>query len=676
MGNQGALAQGEGESESGNGPGRLAARGAVFALWLTAALAVGAYASGDRYPGYFIAWSFVLVAAGLVAPLAALGAVAARLPRRAPAGRLASAFCVLFAGALSLDVNPTLVGAPILGTARLLLLGFAVAFAAWSAWRARASRLSLGTAMLVVSMAWVLCGLLRAEGAPEAFAVRSVLAPLFAAVVVLVPGVPRLEPVLSRSYWWPTLGAVALLAWLPLSPRDMFPALAASAPEDKAPRGRSAVLIVLDTLRRDHMSLYGYARPTTPAIDARAAGGVVFDDATSVSSWTFPSHASMFTGLWPRSHGGVKSGFPLAPERVTLAEIARDGGYRTAGLVSNHAFLSPSFGIHQGFQDYLCRRPVMPRVMLRTARALALRWDGRHSQLELMPYFTAPEMTRAAISWLERQRETPFFLFLNYMDVHVPNAAPGSQGLPFEDEEPLTAAHWDRLYLEPISAAVRRGLVNEYDRELIYLDRSVGVLLEYLERSGLAERTLVILTSDHGEFLGEHELIGHNQDLYAEVVDVPLVMWEPGRKPSRVSRPVQVLDVFPTILGYLGLPVPEGTQGQPLMSSDHSIVSELHAAPASLLRTPGGHRFDRILRTIRTGEFRYFRGSNGEERLIRLAEPGETANLLPGRPQWVESARAQLDEWLLRTPEVALPTVEAKPDAKTLENLRSLGYVR
>jgi arylsulfatase A-like enzyme len=325
----------------------------------------------------------------------------------------------------------------------------------------------------------------------------------------------------------------------------------------------------------------------------------------------------------------------------------------------------------QGFEEYLCRRPRLSELQLGKARDLAWKWDKRRAQYQEMLYFTAPEMTRAAISWLKRHRDSPFFLFVNYMDAHHPNAAPGSQGLPFEDETPFEIRErGDRsLAGGALTPAEQRSVINEYDREVIHLDHWVGVLLDYLERSGLGARTLVIVTSDHGEFLGEHRLLTHGKDVYAEVVNVPLIVWEPGATPGRVSRPVQSLDLFPTILRYLGLPIPGGTRGQALLEADHPTVSEVY---------PHRHPFQRTLRAIRVGEYRYFKGSTGEERLFHLtADPLETHNLISELPEVAASARARLEEWLRNTPEAPHPA-EAPPrvDDEALENLRALGYVR
>ena len=230
-----------------------------------------------------------------------------------------------------------------------------------------------------------------------------------------------------------------------------------------------------------------------------------------------------------------------------------------------------------------------------------------------------------------------------------------------------------------MAPAEQRSFVNEYDREVIHLDHWVGVLLDYLERSGLGARTLVILTSDHGEFLGEHQLIGHGKDLYAEVVDVPLIVWEPGATPGRVSRPVQGLDLFPTILRYLGLPIPEGTQGQPLLEADHPTVSEeyyaahrhaIQPARPALRPHPQDRSASASIATSRAPPAR-----SGSSTVT--ADPHETHNLIVERPDVAASARARLEA--VAAEHAGGATSREPPrqiDAEALENLRALGYIR
>ena len=347
--------------------------------------------------------------------------------------------------------------------------------------------------------------------------------------------------------------------------------------------------------------------------------------------------------------------------------------------------MSSRWGMDQGFEEYLCRRPRHGR---RAARQRQRRSPGDRTSAGLVRgdavLHGAGDDARGDLLARAARRRHPFFLFLNYMDVHLPNSAPGSQGLAFEDEAPVmgrrrtsgsTAIHAGGA----LSPAERRSFVNEYDRELIYLDHWVGVLFEHLESSGLADRTMVVLTSDHGEFLGEHELIGHRKDLYAEVVDVPLIVWEPGRRPDASTRPVQSLDVFPTILRYLGLPIPPRHRGRRLLEADHPTVSELHYALHSMLLRP------------RRRALRPHPQDDPRRRASLLPElHGRRAALPPARrpagdPQPDRrtarpghcGARAASRSGCARHRRRHRPwTRRRRGIAEALENLRALGYVR
>ena len=667
-------------------PGRLAAKGLVLGLWSAAALAAGAWISFDRYPLSYILWTVPLSMALLGALLALLGLLARIVPRRA-AGPLLPALLLLLPVALGLDLRAFLFDGPRGHLAYVLALLGCCAVVFLQAWREKRCRLPVSACFLTLLLGWVVVAWLRGLPSP-ARSLAPFLMPL-CLVILSALGIPRLDAVLRG--WRAAVSALAclVLAGLPFVRHDLLPPLASPMSSPSPASERSALLIVFDTLRKDHLSLHGYHRRTMPNLDRWASRGMVYDEATSVSSWTLPAHASMFTGLYPRSHGahGLRSevrllldAYPLAPERDTLAELALRAGYRTVGLASNHSYVSRRVGCDQGFQDFWSEKPRTGGMVLDTIRALVSRWSPRAAQFAEMPYVVAPDITRAAISWLRRRGDRPFFMFLNYMEPHSPNAPPGSQGLPFEDETPLTESEKTRILLGgDISDSERRGMDNEYDRDLIYLDRSIGELFDYLERSGLMSRTLVIATSDHGEYHGEHHLVGHSKDLYDEAVGVPLIVWEPGGPVGRSSRPVQCVDIFPTILEALRLPVPPGTQGQPLGSSSHPIVSELYyTRHMDLCGTPYGRRFDRIIRTIRLGTFRYFEATNGERRLFDLAaDPGETNDLVHVRPDVALRAEQSLREWLAMAPaasQAAVPPQEA--DEETLRGLRSLGYLR
>ena len=320
--------------------------------------------------------------------------------------------------------------------------------------------------------------------------------------------------------------------------------------------GPSAILVVLDTARRDHLSLYRYDRETTPHIDRWARNALVFDNATATSSWTLPSHASMFTGLYPRSHAahGFRgerawgNAYPLDRERTTLAELASAEGIVTAAIVANHFYLSPRFGLDQGFQSYVVLRPRLG-LGFQPADWLAERFSREALEGVRWPYYRAEVVTDLTIEWLETARDRRFFLFVNYMDVHSPNRRPPTPAVPAGAERSPESEGIDlEKPAENLPPAVRKYLVNQYDRELIRLDRELGRLFAFLASSGLEDRTTVFLTSDHGEYLGEHGLLFHSQHLHDEVINVPLVVRGPGIRPGRSSTPVQSVDLFPAVL--------------------------------------------------------------------------------------------------------------------------------
>lgn len=483
----------------------------------------------------------------------------------------------------------------------------------------------------------------------------------------------------------------------PPSPVPPMPANSApttsAAPPGPGPRagGRSVLLIVLDTLRRSNVSLHGYGRRTTPNLDRWAQGALVFDQATSVSSWTLPAHASMFTGLYPRSHGAhgyrserqKDSTYRLPGSCETLAEIASQAGIATAAIVANHLYLAPRFGVDQGFGTYWCEPP-RAGFRLPPADFLCAKLDPLGDAIVDWPYCRDTFVTDWTIDALEELRGRPFFLFVNYLDVHRPNLRAPTLETPLEDEIAIPRYFPELTRVlrgEPIADKVRRSLVNAYDRELEHLDAELGRLFRWLETSGLADDLVVIVTSDHGEYFGEHGLIDHAVHLYDEAVDVPLIVKGRGIAPGRSARPVQVVDVFPTVLEVLGLPA-RPSQATSLLSAgaldaplDRPSVCEWYAASNGfLLRPEYGGRFDRDWRSIRVGPWRLLEDSRGNVELYDLAsDPRETRDLARESPGIVADLRARLAEWVASHPEGEKIPVEESRERDAA--LRALGYV-
>ncbi|MCG8457783.1 MAG: sulfatase [Holophagales bacterium] len=334
---------------------------------------------------------------------------------------------------------------------------------------------------------------------------------------------------------------LAVVAWRLLAPPHFDPGFEPAA--ERLGRGTPVILIVLDTVRADHLSLYGYARDTSPQLERFARDAVVFERALSVSSWTLPAHASLFTGLLPLTHGALRlpgldedrdslaekrihrPAYPLGERYRTLAEWFLDHGYRTGALVANYAYLDPAFRIDQGFETYFAVRnvPVEPRL-LRVADRRLTRLPGmaRHWQV----YRSAAQINALAHRFLDAQESHRFFLFLNYMEAHLP-WGPHQPGLRYEKyaAEPSLPppAGSDRA---PEEERWRRR-IDLYDSNLASLDQRLGELFDLLRRMELYDRSLIVVTSDHGESFGENGFDGHGMSLNEAEVWVPLVIKYP-----------------------------------------------------------------------------------------------------------------------------------------------------
>jgi len=345
-------------------------------------------------------------------------------------------------------------------------------------------------------------------------------------------------------------------------------------PTDPCPPDCNVLLISIDTLRADHMSTYGYERETTPKIDAFAADAWVFENAISQSAWTTPAHASMMTGLYPAEHGLVYYSDPgtIRDENLTLAEILRRRGYRTGGFAGG-GYVSDDFGFNRGFEIYESGR-----------------W--------------LPPNTGDAISWMVRHRRERFFAFVHGFDVHRPYESPERFDLFNE-----TGQEWDiarfcnpgkRNYESPEHLEY---IISQYDAGIRYADDSVATLLDNLEREGLLDRTIVIITSDHGDEFFEHGECDHITSLYQELVHVPLIVRVPGRGGARIeSRVAASVGVTPTVLELLEIDfrMPEHRSWLPSVEgtgSPRPILAETGWQTGHLRAVVEG-RFKLVLRTM------------------------------------------------------------------------------
>ncbi len=449
----------------------------------------------------------------------------------------------------------------------------------------------------------------------------------------------------------------------------------ASGSRPAATASRPDVLILLvDALRADHVGAYGYPRATTPAIDSLAADGVVFRQAVSDSTFTKSSISSLFTGRYPYQHGvywGSRTDDPEFPGAVTsdvlparettLAEALRPLGYFTAAWVQN-SHLRGFMGFGQGFVDY-------------------------HDQQG-----SAPRIDRRFLSWFERAgRRYPFFAYLHYIDLHDPyRPAPpydtmfGTYGDPYRG---IDFAEWGRFL-----AAVRRGeatltrpqveqLEAFYDGQLRLVDDQVGRLLARLKRAGVYDRSLILVTADHGDGFMEHGFISHSTTPYDELVRVPLIVKLPGGRDAGrvVARQVRLVDVLPTVVDLVGGRVPPDVAGCSLRPLLEGAGGERPAACSTAVIEIAEPGTEEPTVAVRTEGWKYIHRGDGREELYDLAaDPGEHHDLLPQPPPAARSAlerlRAVARHAIAARDTQDVGKVKLDPDA--VRELKALGYVQ
>ncbi|MCC6420216.1 MAG: sulfatase [Gemmataceae bacterium] len=461
----------------------------------------------------------------------------------------------------------------------------------------------------------------------------------------------RLWPVMSRSLMW-MVHLTAALAATRLAAVEVAERRARAqlpAPPTGAP---NVLFIVLDTVRAKNLSLYGYARQTSPQLERWAKKGVTFERAMATSSWTLPSHGSLFTGRYPDDlTGGWHT--PLDATHPTLAEVLAGHGYLTAGFVANRFYAGKDSGLARGFVHYDDFANTVGEFI--NSSTLTKRLCGARQVRRVLGFDdlygrrNAAEVSRAFLDWQARQTDRPFFAFLNYFDAHDPYLPPAPFDTKFgpaltRAQRELMTDWWPchRLKLTgPQTALAMRA----YDSCLAGLDHQVGLLLDELDRRGTLGNTLVIIASDHGEHFGEHGLMLHGNSLYRDLLRVPLVILYPGRIPAggRVKSFVSLRDLPATVLDLAGLTWRGRFPGQSLTRHWESGTAGSAAAPVLCLVHDGGqndpneHRCSPVARGSMVSLFldgkHYIRnlGDGREELYCFDGDPGEQ-NDLAGTP--------------------------------------------
>ena len=392
---------------------------------------------------------------------------------------------------------------------------------------------------------------------------------------------------------------------------------------------RNVLIISLDTTRADHLGCYGFDKPTTPHIDALAAEGVLFEQAVSPVALTLPAHASAFTGTHPPFHHVHDNhAQPLSLSHVTLAELLSERGFATGAVVSCYV-LRKEVQLDQGFTVYDDRFDEA---------------SGTGTHLERK----GGEATRHVNAYLTEHQDVPFCLLAHYYDPHHKYAPP----------EPFASRYPD----------------NPYAGEIAYMDQCVGEVIQQLKDLQLYDSTLIVVMGDHGEGLGEHVESEHGYYLYQNTNHVPLIIRAPGeRGGERVGHPVSLVDVMPTILGYLDIPIPEHVQGKDLSGSHRGVDSAEPRYVYAEAMTPILYGCNPLLGLVGNG-WKYIDSTRPE--LYDLeTDPGEKINLYQSEPRRAGDMQAELTALIGRLYRPEGVTENTSFDAESVRRLKSLGYL-
>jgi arylsulfatase A-like enzyme len=463
----------------------------------------------------------------------------------------------------------------------------------------------------------------------------------------------------------------------------------------------------MDTARAQNFSCYGYARPTSPHLDAIAAEGVLYEHAIAPGCWSLPSQVSLLTGMFPSKHGAHELHLSYAHPYPMLPEVLQEAGYCTLG-VSPNSWMSDEFGVTHGFARYRKLWQCWPSLPLpangtvKLQSALVRRANWFYSRYVFPRRNRAQHVHQAVVKLLATASE-PFFLYAIFWDMHLPyspNPRHATRWLPagvtLHSAQRVNRNHLRYLAgLTAMSAEDFAVLRACYDGALASIDEEIGALVAYLRRRGLLDHTLLIITSDHGENIGEHGLMSHAYSLHDTLIRVPLLIRYPDRFPAgkRVTQQVQLTDLFPTILDVLQLDLPEVRQefqGRSLLLPEREAGEECLAYAEMLAPHPNMQAlnrrvglpeqsprpaFDRALRCLRTPDAKIIWASDGQHALYDLRQdPDETVNRFAAEPKRAATLLTALQAW---QPPNGLPLCQSAPhiDHDVRQRLHDLGYL-
>jgi len=422
------------------------------------------------------------------------------------------------------------------------------------------------------------------------------------------------------------------------------------------------IIVLADTLRADHLGCYGYGRGTSPAIDRFSRQAVRYSRAMASAPWTVPSHASLFTGMEPHQHGArtfkiAKPGNnvnPLPQACYTLAEALRKIG-PTAAFMANVVFLTPRWQFNQGFDTYVNK------------------------------HLPATELNQDIFSWLDSHRDKPFFLFVNYMDCHRPyNTTPHKEFMdppaPLDANQSLDLLRRQVMSDGVVPPDLVQTVRDQYDTAVYNLDLAFSRLIDKLHKLGIYDRSLIIFTSDHGEYFGEHLLVEHSKDIYQPCLHIPLLVKKPGqRTPSVDDTPISLVDVpYLVVSTFSGSWAKAHKQRFPRRPGSHPLIAENYYTRAhDLFHQSWGPRFNRVRRAIYQWPYKLILSSDQQHELYHLdQDPGETDNLIHRDNQRVVAMAEILAAYLQsNVPVWTDNATDITFSQKELQLMKTLGYL-
>jgi arylsulfatase A-like enzyme len=425
-----------------------------------------------------------------------------------------------------------------------------------------------------------------------------------------------------------------------------------SAVEPLASQRPNVILIVVDTLRADHLGSYGYPRPTSPHIDALAEDAIVYEQALSQAPWTTPSIGSLLSSLYPSTLGIKGNQSVLADEPLLLSEILQQRGFVTGAVVS-HSFCSSRWNFDQGFQEF----------------------DESNVSGNLA--VTSPEVTDRGLDFVARHAAKPFFLWLHYFDPHVAYVDHPAMAFPANpDYVGRVHSGQDFKTLRRFEGSLTEAELDEmrrlYDSEVAFTDAAIGRFLRELKDQGLYENSVIIFTADHGEEFLEHGRLGHAKTVYHELIHVPLIIKLPGVAPQRIDTPVALLDVYPSVLDFLGIDAPPHIEGRSLLPEALGGQEGRGETRPIFSETWRGSGWQ----SVTVGERKlHVNRQDGKRELYDLSsDPGEQRDQSEAAEQELARLEGILASWARRDSRALsdAPTVELSKEERV--RLEALGY--